>query len=109
MQLALSVKGSVLDTVLLGIADVKGTLARVSENNAAGVDSLLEHHLDLALACTVKTSPHGIKHLENTGLRVALDSVERRDARHGCLPGLQVSDKGQPHWRTAGLHRGAER
>ena len=88
VELALSVKGGVLDSVLLGKANVRGTLGGVGKDDAAGIHSHLEHHLELSLRGAVKASTHGIEELEDTRLGVALDSVKGGDAGHCSTPGL---------------------
>mmetsp|Transcript_26356 Transcript_26356/g.78255 ORF Transcript_26356/g.78255 Transcript_26356/m.78255 type:complete len:236 (+) Transcript_26356:922-1629(+) len=86
VQLRLCVKGRELHAVRACKADVACTLARVSKDDARRVDTHVEHRLQLVLRRAVKASAHGVEQAQHAGLRVALDSVERRHAGQCSRP-----------------------
>jgi hypothetical protein len=86
VELISVVKGHLLDTNRLNVADVGVGLAGLGIDDVVGAGTEAQDLFNLSLGGAIKASAEGSKKLENLGVRVTLDGIERLDAREVLLP-----------------------
>lgn len=86
VQLVRVVKGHLLDTSSLDVADVRVGLAWLSVDDVLGSGAQRQGLLDLAFGSAVKPSAETRKESNDIGVGVALDGIEGTDSRESLLP-----------------------
>lgn len=86
VELISIVKGHLLDTNRLDIADVGVGLAGLGIDDVVGAGTEAKDLFNLSLGGAIKASAEGRKELEHLGVRVTLDGIEWLDAGEVPLP-----------------------
>lgn len=86
VELISIVKGHLLDTNRLDIADIGVGLARLSIDDVVRAGTKAKDLFNLSLGSAIKASAEGSKELEHLGVRVTLDGIKWLDAGEVLLP-----------------------
>lgn len=86
VELISIVKGHLLDTNRLDIADIGVGLAGLGIDDVVGAGTEAKDLFNLSLGGAIKASAEGRKELEHLGVRVALDGIKWLDAGQVLLP-----------------------
>ena len=90
-QLNVTIKGHEVNTDFTGIADVADRLCWVGEDDAAWINTKLEHVFDFPTRSAVKPGAQRHQRLENLGLVATLHGIKGLHARKHALPLLVLA------------------